>query len=142
MVNLWNTDQEIGGPGWRFGAKSFSPHPVHANLIAITYNGVPAILDTKTGSLEKIYIDQYKVSKCTFHPRTGNYLYMISKNPCKPEAILCYNIASKQLKVLHQLQMPSVLHEDGFLSTPRHITFRTDSGSAEAYGYYYPPANK
>jgi len=142
MANLCNTDQEIGGPCWQFGAKSFSPHPVHSNLIAITYNGVPAILDTETGSLEKIDIDQYKAFKCTFHPTTGNCLYMICKNPCKPEAILCYNIASKQLRVLHQLQMPSVLQEDGFLSIPRHVTFPTDNGSAEAYGYYYPPANK
>ena len=142
MANLYNAEQEVGTPCWRFGHKSYSPHPVKTNLIATAYKGVPAILDTDTGSLEKIDVDQYKVVEMVFHPTTGSCLYMLAKNPSKPGAILRYNLATKQLDVIHQHEMPSVLKEDGFLSIPRHITFPTDNGTAEAYGYYYPPTNK
>jgi dipeptidyl aminopeptidase/acylaminoacyl peptidase len=67
---------------------------------------------------------------------------MLVVNPSKPQAMLSYDVTTRRIDAIHELQLPEVLTEEGFLSIPRHITFPTDNGTAEAYGYYYPPTNK
>lgn len=141
--NVLERDEEIGGPCWKFGSCSYSPHPTDSDKVAVIYSGKPSILSISTGNIKKIDVGDATIKSCLFQPTVGDYLYMNAVNSIEPAAILVYNASTEKVRKFHKSGEPVVSEE--YLSKPEVVKFNVksvDDENAHAYGLLYKPKNK
>ncbi|KAJ1664578.1 Esterase lipase thioesterase active site [Coemansia sp. RSA 1646] len=151
---------EFTGPEWSMGDSTFQPVPGRKSSMAVTYtlNGALhlGILDTAAGAIEELPVPGWTVvsDMNMAESRSGEpVLVLKAGQPTERTAMYAYfinaiNTASVPQRIGAQTASDTSLY-DGYLSVPREIEFETrlppfdgEDTKAQAYAYYYPPANK
>ncbi|MBP9842029.1 MAG: S9 family peptidase [Simkaniaceae bacterium] len=128
-------EADIGSPHWIFGEDHYA---FYKDQIAAVYTkkGVDhlVLIDRKTGKYSPV--DLPFVTIRDLHSTQDKLVFLGTKID-QPTGI--YTLQDKELTLLKTSQHLSI--DEGYLSTPQHITFPT-TGGKEAYGFYYSPKNK
>jgi dipeptidyl aminopeptidase/acylaminoacyl peptidase len=129
---------DIGRPQWSFRISTYAIESEERIVCVFTKEGVHhlAILDTVRRKLKPVMVPYTYISYLS--ARDG-YAYFQGGSPTEPPSIVRLSLSDGKVKVVYR---PKVRRIDAnFLSTPRHIGFKT-TGLKTAYGFLYPPKNR
>lgn len=124
-------------PDWQFGQSSYVIFDDHS--VAVTYTRdatvkIARIEPTGARDLELAY--SYFAALTT--DAKGRIL-ALAGSATDPTAIIAIDPATGTSEVIRESRMLGI--DPGYISTPRHMTFRT-TGDLEAHALYYPPRNR
>lgn len=136
IENLIPMEAEVGEPMWIFDRSAYA---LMDQKIVLAYNaeGIVrlALYDLKTEKLTKL--DRPGVNCHQLRSGKG-FVRFLKGYATDSEAVIQIDDApGYPEKILHQMAR---LAPEGYLSTPRHLSF--PSNDRIAYGFYYPPKNQ
>ncbi|XP_005101732.1 acylamino-acid-releasing enzyme [Aplysia californica] len=136
-VNLRPVEAEIGGPQWQFGRTSYVQEPNGGSRIATSFKSELGMLDTKTGSYQKI--DTGFESHDRMGWTSAGSLYMIVSSPTKFPQVIRVDVKTLEVTVICVSMSPPV--DSAHFSIPQRISWPTSQGET-CHGLLYKPKNK
>jgi dipeptidyl aminopeptidase/acylaminoacyl peptidase len=129
---------DIGRPTWAFRANTYAIESPGRVVFTFTKGGVHrlAVLDTESGEVRPVAVPYTYMNYVS--ARKG-YAYMQAGSPTEPPAIVKVRLADGRATVVHRPR--SRRFAPSYISTPRHIAFKT-TGGKKAYAFFYAPKSR
>ncbi len=131
-------DFDIGEPQWAFRISTYAIESEERIVCIFAKGGVHhlATLDSVRKKLKPVKVPYTYISYLS--ARNG-CAYFKGGSPTEPASIIKLRLSDGKVKVVHRPKVGRIGVD--FLSTPRHMSFRT-TGRKTAYGFLYPPRNR
>jgi dipeptidyl aminopeptidase/acylaminoacyl peptidase len=132
---LWAVEGEFALPQWNFGISliGFSSDGMVGSYVK---NGTHAFARTsQDGAWEQFTLPLTSVGSLV---ADGFQVAMIGASPEMPNAVLLYDLKSRQLTTVKSSRSDRI--DPGFLSRPVAVEFPSANGRT-AHAFYYPPCN-
>eukprot|EP00808_Paulinella_micropora_P004214 g19574.t1 len=134
---LFPKEADFADPDWVFGLSSYDRY---SQSLLCTYsdkNGAHLVLRQLAGGAD----EQLAVVGCHFKQVrvSGRHAVFVAQDETRADRILLVDMVTKKVKEVASADQSML--DEGYLSTPKIITFRT-TGGATSHGIFYPPKNK
>ncbi|MGH9847410.1 MAG: S9 family peptidase, partial [Blastocatellia bacterium] len=129
---------EFGFPQWGFGMSAYDFASGDRVICTYVEKGFSklAILDTRTGELEKIEAPYSRIEGIRATP---DYAVFTAASPAEATSIVKFDLATRQFETLRRSNDLSI--DPGYVSVPRAVEFPTENGLT-AHAFFYPPTNR
>ncbi len=131
-------EAEFGLPQWVFGMSTYAFES--ADTIVCVYNersfSSLAILDTRTGELEKIETPFTKIEGVRAMPGQA---FFIAATPIETTSLARFDLNKRRFETIRRSSELTL--DPGYISAPQAIEFPTENGLT-AHAFFYPPRNR
>ena len=131
-------DAEFGQPAWLFGMSSYAFEARDSLLCVYAEEGRQGLarLDTKTLALQPIDTAYTSISGLRVSPSCAVF---VAGSPASPSVLAKLDLQTEEIEVLRRSS--SIEVDDGYLSIPQPMSFRTED-KLTAHAFYYAPMNR